>query len=301
MMLMRPIAALCFVIVLLSAAPRSQARDAAAVLAEMRQALGGDAALDAITAFSLRGTIAESMRGRSRSMSKEVWAALPDRFLDIRRDFQGGGPMPVDITYYFGFHGDTLLRRTDSNIPFPPDPGSNTPAATAERERNMTRSAKQQFARLAFVLFGRSFTSYPLQFDWISTGQFEGRAVDVLDATAPDGYKMRVSIDALTHLPAVISYLAEQPVVVTTSSTLVTRGDTVVSRSPQDPLPTVPSTANLPRVEARLEPSGFKAVDGVNWPRKLRERVGAEIVRDINLNKLVLNPKIDARRFDIPR
>jgi hypothetical protein len=297
---MRSVILIGLAIVVLGTPFGAQTRDAAAVLAEMRQALGGAAVLDGINSFSVRGTVRENRGGHSNSMSLDLSVVLPDHYLEVRRDSRSGGPMPLDITYYSGFRGDTLIRRTDANIPFPPDPGPNNPAAIAQRELAITLKNKQKFARLALILFGRAFTSYPLQFNLLGATQWDGRMVEVLEATAADGYKMRLSVDATTHLPAMISYLAEEPVIVSTSSTVTMRGGQVVSRS-DGPMPAVPSTAGLPKVEQSMVPSEFKPQDGVNWPRRLKESVAGKVVTDVDFGKFRVNPTIDLKRFDIGR
>jgi hypothetical protein len=297
---MRNLILVVAVLVVLGAPFRAQTRDAAAILADLRQALGGAAVLDGINSFSVRGTLRQNRGGRSRSLSLELSVVLPDHYLEVRRDWQSGGPMPVDITYYRGFRGDTLIRRTDANIPFPPDPGPNTPAAIAQRELAITLKNKQEFARLSLVLFGRAFSGYPLQFDFLGAAQLDGRPIEVIEATAADGYKMRLSVDATTHLPAMISYLAEEPVLVSTSSTVTMRGDQVVSRS-DGPMPFVPSTAGLPKVEQSIVPSEFKLQDGVNWPRRLKEFVAGKVVRDVDFGKFRINPTINLKRFDVGR
>jgi hypothetical protein len=297
---MRSVILVGVAIVVLGTPFRAQTRDAAAVLADMRQALGGPAVLDGIHAFAVRGTVRENRGGHSNSMSLDVSVVLPDHYLEVRRDWRSGGPMPLDITYYSGFRGDTLIRRTEANIPFPPDPGPNTPAAIAQRELAITLKNKQKFARLALILFGRAFSSYPLQFDLLGAMQSDGRKIEVIEATAADGYKMRLSVDATTHLPAMISYLAEEPVIVSTRSTVTMRGGEVVSRS-DAPMPAVPSTAALPKVEQSMVPSEFKPQDGANWPRRLKESVAGKVVQDVDFGRFRVNPSIDLKRFDIGR
>ena len=149
----------------------AQARDAASILREMRTALGGDAALDAITSFTVNGTVRQTAGGFAKSLSIELSVLLPDHFLDVRRDRSSAGPMAVDISYYRGFRGDTLIRHTDSTIPFPPDPWPQTPAVVAQREREITLGNKQEFARLILVLFGRSFSGCELQFSCLGVEQ----------------------------------------------------------------------------------------------------------------------------------
>lgn len=276
-----------------------QPRDAASVLGEMRAALGGDAVLDAIKSFTVGGSVRQTAGGFTRSLSIDLSVLLPDHFLDVRRDSDSAGPRAVEITYYKGFRADTLIRRTDSNIPFPPDPWPQTPAVVAQREREITLANKQAFARLALLLFGRSFDGYPLDFAYLGAEQRDGRAIDVLEATAADGYRMRLSVDAATHLPVLIVHLAPQGVMVSTSSKVAVRGNEVVSQTPSS-FPHI-DISGLPMVEQQLTPSYFKVQDGVTWPHRLSETVGTEVVSRMDLGRFRLNPKLEPKRFDIAR
>ena len=201
---------------------------------------------------------------------------LPDRFLEIRRDTGSDAPVPLDITYYNGFRGDTPIRRTDSSEPMPPDPVPSTPVVAAQWERALLLSKKQVFARVSLILFGRAFDSYPMQFDYVGVSQVDGRSVEVIEASAADGYKMRLSIDSATHLPVAITRLAEQPFVFTTSSIITTQNGRVISESGSTPAPKRPAPGSLPIVEHRLVPSDFRLQDGLNWPRKFREEIAGK-------------------------
>lgn len=280
---------------------QAQTRDAAAVLAEMRQALGGAATLDAITSLSVRGTVRQTIDRFTKNFSTEFFFVLPDRFLEVRRDTGGDAPVPLDITYYNGFRGDTPIRRTDSSEPMPPDPVPGTPAVAAQWERALLLVKKQVFARVSLILFGRAFDSYPMQFDYVGVNLVDGRNVDVIEASAADGYKMRLSVDAVTHLPVAISYLAAQPFVFTTSSIVTVQDGRVTSESGSSPLPKAPAPGSLPIVEHRLVPSNFRLQDGLNWPRKFREEIGGKVVSSTDLGKFQINPSIKPSRFEVGR
>ena len=133
--------------------PRAQSRDAAAVLSDMRQALGGAAVLDGIRTLSIQGTSTRRFDGRGRPNDLEILAILPDHYLQIRRDHGSPGPIDSRATYYNGFRPGARIRRTDASIPFPEPPGPNTPEAIAARERVAALHLRQEFARLALVLF----------------------------------------------------------------------------------------------------------------------------------------------------
>jgi hypothetical protein len=279
--------------------PPAAGRDAASVLAEMRTALGGDQLLDGIKAFTVSGHVKQQPTSQlTFTMSLDLSVLLPDYFLDVRHDNRASGPRTVDVTYYKGFRGDVLIRKTDSNIRMPPDPWPQTPAIISAREREMTVLNKQRFARLGLILFGTSFSSYPLQFTYIGAGQRDGRAIELIDGAAGDGYHMRLVIDAATHLPSAIAYRSSRGVVVSTTSLVAVRGGSVVSTTPGQTTGNV-DLPNMPMEDFELAPLNFKTENGVTWPHRLLETAGGMVFTDTDLGAFRLNPKLDPKRFDV--
>lgn len=276
--------------------PHAQSRDAAAILSDMRQALGGAAMLDGIRTLSIQGTSLRLFNGRGRPNDLEILAILPDHYLEVRRDNGSPGPIDTRVTYYNGFRPGARIRRTDASIPFPPPPGPNTPEAIAERERIGALHVRQEFARLALVLFGRAFDSYPLDLTFVGVAQEGGRSYEVLDARAADGYVMRLAVDQHTHLPAVLSWVAQAEIITTTSSIVTTRNGEVINQR-DDPPPSPP--ADPPAMTTRkLVLSDFKTENGVTWPRTLKES-SSGMSQEITFRRIRLNLNIEPRRFDI--
>ena len=296
---MRSITTIVTALVLTCVNLAAQIQDASQVLAEMRQALGGAAALDAIRTLTARG---EERRGpMPRSLPFELFVLLPDHYMTIARDFQHGGPMPVEITYYKGVRGNELIRRVDSNIPFPPDPIPSTPQAAAQHQRRLTLSQQHEFARLALLFLGSSVDAYPLQFTYAGRESVDSKACDVVEARHVDGFTMRLFVDAATRLPAMISWQAPPVITLTTTSTSIVatgpRGTQVTTETPAA-LPPVDLTPGAP-VEHRLLVSDFKIERGLNWPRRLRYLSGKDLIEELRFRSFSINPKIDVRRFDI--
>lgn len=276
--------------------PHAQSRDAAAVLSDMRRALGGDAVLDGVRTLSIQGTATRTFNGRGRPNDLEILAIVPDHYLEIRRDQGSPGPIDTRVTYYNGFRPGATIRRTDANITFPPPPGPNTPEAIAERERIGALHVRQEFARLSLVLFGRAFDTYPLDFSYVGRAQEDGRTYEVVDAKAVDGYVMRLAVDQQTHLPAVLSWMAQAEVMTTTTSTVMTRNGEVVNRR-DDPPPSMP--AGPPQMAMRkLVISEFKTEEGLTWPRAFKE-TSPVVSQDTTIRRIRINPKLEPRRFDI--
>src|SRR5262245_61029948 len=79
---------------------------AASILEDMRQALGGDAALDKVKAFGVDGSLRRNLGGRTIDSSIEMLCALPESCL--RASTQSGGPFSITMTD--GFTGDDVIR-----------------------------------------------------------------------------------------------------------------------------------------------------------------------------------------------
>jgi len=280
---------------------QAQTRQPSDVLRDMRTALGGEAALDAVQALSMSGSITKR---RGKSLSLEVVAMLPDRFMTVERDLDRTGPLEIDVTYYNGFTGTELIRWTEANIPFPPDPGPQTPAAVAQRRAENLLRQKQAFARLCLVLFGKSIASYPFQFTAAGSSTIDGRAAEIVDANAADGFAVKLYVDGVTLLPTRVTWEAPAPVSMTTSmsSQVTTRGGQVVSQTPAEQGAAVPALPPPgPVVTWQLVASDYKAQNGLNWPRRLRVMADRDVDADMRLGSVRINPKLDSRRFDVGR
>ena len=79
---------MCALALTWTGAGRAQATDPHAVLAGVRTALGGDAALAAVQTMSATGSVTETYAGRSRILSVEMFVLRPDHFMTVRRDSQ---------------------------------------------------------------------------------------------------------------------------------------------------------------------------------------------------------------------
>ena len=271
--------------------------DPASVLADMGQAMGGEAAIAAVHAFSVTGIETRSIADHTSSADVEFASALPDRFIKVRRIALPFG----DTVETYGFNGDAHIRRRASAMPYPPDGlESAPPDQKAERMRHAVRSAKHEFARLAVAMIGLAAVD-PVDVSYAGQETLDGRPTDVLLLRAPDNYAARLYVDAGSHLPSMISWMGPPEFIVSTTSTQVVRNGEVVRSSPTTPLPPGDPTAGLAPVEHRLYFSEYRLRDGLNWPHRLKETVSGRPVLDTRLNNFKINPRVDEKRFDPSR
>jgi hypothetical protein len=256
----------------------SQSADATRVLADMRQALGGEA-IAAVQAFSVETTEERFALGRSLATSIEWMCVLPDRFIQVRR-FQGRSG---EMTRTTGFSGNHVIQEFGGNLSRPPISGlvATAEEQAASRSASLT-AARQHFSRLMIAMLGIT-PVYPVDAVYVVEERLDGKPVHVLELTAADGYQSRLYVDVATHLPRMISWWG--------------RPDLPAQRMPV----TSDRVAELPLVERRIFFSNYKNTAGLNWPHRLREVQGKQIVTDTRLGKFKINPAIDPTRFDPSR
>jgi hypothetical protein len=179
-------------------APSQPAPEASQVLADMRQALGGDA-LNTIETFSVKGR-EERLGGRFTMSANVEWAGiLPDRFIEERHH--------PSSTITSGFNGDALVRSFKGppggrgRSPLPAEP----PRLSEATRHNMMILAKQHFSRVTVGMFGIT-PVYPLDATYVSRETLDGKPVHLLELRGPNDYVARLCVDVSSHLPRMISW-----------------------------------------------------------------------------------------------
>jgi hypothetical protein len=254
------------------AAPQP-APDASQVLADMRQALGGDV-LKTIETFSVTGSQGRGVGRITMNVTVEWAGILPDRFIEERHH--------PSSTITSGFNGDALVRefkgttggRGRSLLPAEP------PRLSEATRHNMMILAKQHFSRLTVGMFGIT-PVYPLDATYISRETLDGKPVHLLELRGPNDYVARLCVDVSSHLPRMISWMG-RPLSLSVATLLGTAPDP-------------------PMVEHRLYFGDYEKRDGLNWPHHFKEVVAKMTVGEIRLGKFKINQKIDPKRFDPAR
>jgi hypothetical protein len=332
----------------------AQGGDADKILAAARQALGGDKKLDAVKSLAIEG---RAMRirpdGASAESDFEVSIELPDRFM--RRDVVANmGNM--SIYRNSGFNGDGVINEIDA----PPQlagggnvvmfrsagPGGTTMTVgsggagmagtppTPEQQEAARRaalvSAKQDFARMALGMFAKSPAAYPLTMTFAGQAESPDGKADVIEVKGEGDFTARLFIDATTHLPLMLSWMAKEPLTMsrsissgpggTTAVTVGGGGGGVTTAAPAGQalrgnmtpeerdkllkqLEEQQKEAEAKRrvVEYRLFYADYRAVDGVQVPHRLQRSVDGKPAEEVTFDKVKVNAKIDAKKFTVTK
>jgi hypothetical protein len=233
-------------------------REPAAVLAEMRRALGGDAALDAVKALSMTGSGEMLAKGYSMSVEDDYFLVLPDKYVRVRRMmarvFQSSATGYQTPRVYEGFRGEDIIRTFAFRTPAVAIPPSADRLALARWRHHATR--------LLLVLTGRPLPGYPLTYERVRVEEAGGTAYDVIEAQAPGEVRLELYVDAHTRLPAMIA------------------------------------TTGLERSgPSRWLISDFKKNGALMWPRHFEEQVDGGFSETVQVRRWRVNPRIDARTF----
>ena len=281
----------------------THSQDPATLLAAMRTALGGEALLDSITSFTVGGSINEYPGPVTISSSAEISLQLPDKFVLVTRrnvEMPGGG---FTMTRYNGFNGDVPISATIAPgapmpVVIPPPPPRTAAEAQARQERGI-RSEKDAFVRLVLPLFGVSPAIRPLRFEATGQTTVDKTLTDVITATTADGTVFRLYLDAATHLPVKLAWMAEPIVTFSTSSRVTTnsRGD-VISQSPPPGAPPVILPGSLPLVEWTTVFSDYKTEAGLRWPHRFVTSTQGMKANEMRLGKYKVNVPIKPQTFE---
>ena len=145
--------------------------------------------------------------------------------------------------------------------PSPPARAGGPPPQAAAQQRLVT--AKQDFARLMLGVFAASFSPYPLTFKYLAEGEAPEGKADILDVAGPANFSARLVVQRDTHLPVMLIWQEG--------------------------------------MEHRLYYADFRDVSGTKWPFRIRHAVAGQTIEETTFDRIRINVKIDAKKFEVPK
>jgi hypothetical protein len=108
----------------------------------------------------------------------------------------------------------------------------------------------------------------------------------------------RLFLDARTHLPVRLSWMARPIVTLSTTSVASVNERTGAVASGRPPgFPAGDPTSGMPDVPWEMTISDYRVADGLTWPHRMTTTVGADKYEELRLGRFRLNPAIDAKVF----
>jgi hypothetical protein len=308
----------------------AQGADVNKVLAQVREALGGEQKLSAITSLTITGTSTRvSAEGSGPAQDFEMALQLPDKFmkkevfavmngtsLSRTSGFNGSGVIEVMDAPpgMMGGGGGTMMIRSVGGGGTSTMGMQQTPEQLADQRKATLMASRQEFARLTLGMFATSFKGYPLTFSYAGTAEAPDGKADVIDVKGEGDFAVKLFVDTKTHLPLMLSWMAKEPLVMrmgpgNTSfgsgggGQFVTRGGGGGNINPEQLMKEMEdrrkeAEANRRTVEYRLYYGDYKTVDGIKLPSQLQVSVDGKPSTEQKLERIKLNPKIDPSKFE---
>jgi hypothetical protein len=222
----------------------------------------------------------------------------------------------TDLPPQFSGAGGHVMVRPAS---FAGTPGGPITPEQAQQARVIgLQSAKREFTRLALGMFASGSAAYPIEFSYAGQAESPDGKADVLEVKHADGFVVKMFVDATTHMPLMLSWTDKEPLVmapmvlssgnntVTTGgggTTQTVRGGGSMSQEERDRLireqqeRVKEAEARRKVVEYRMFYADYKAVDGIKLPMRIQRMIAGQPVDEIGLERIRINPKLDAKTF----
>jgi hypothetical protein len=261
-------------------------------LSQAREALGGPA-LGAVRALRIRGRSVRDGGPLRLSADIDMQMAFPDRYTRTDRLVLGG----LSTTMTAGFNGSRAVQRASGPNGMQIDPAAQIPQESrgAILAASAT-AARQDLARLLLGLFA-SPVVLPLEFHADGVAESPDGMADVIGIRGDDGFVARLFLDAGTHLPLMVTWLAPDP-----AGLVRTLLDAGAGTAPdaKDPVPDVLTTPPA-AVEHRIYFAEYRNVRGYRWPFGIRRSIAGAIVEEIAVDAFTVNPTFAPDAFEPAR
>jgi len=247
-----------------------------------------------------------------------------------------GGQVIEEIDRPPSLSGGTFYMRVSGPGGGAVDPEKMTPEQKAEFDQKRLLANKKEYARLALGMFAASPAAFPLELsDGGQAESADGKA-DVIDVKGEDGFAARLFIDSQTHLPLMLSWMDKEPLVmqmrgpgggaagpggggavtmtmsggggVTADAKRSAQADGAsMSKEDRDKLMKdlearrKDAEAKLRTVEYRVFYADYKSVGGVQLPHRIQRSIDGKPTEEMVFDSIKVNPKIDAKKFQVSK
>jgi hypothetical protein len=302
---------------------------AAAIIAAARKAIGGGR-LDTLKTFSVDASVERNLSNMRMASDVEIVLDLPDKYL--RQDTPsggGGGMMVIAGGGLSGFNGDKPLQKIQGGMssgpggavirmtgPVSTSSGDKpTPEQLEQISRAAVRTARTEASRLMLGWFANAHPAADAQYSYLGEAEsVEGKAY-VIEVKNADSFNARLFIDQQSNLPLMVTYQGPQPRVMTMGSpgsTAMAGGGGHVTTQMSSSMTDEQRKKAQADIEKQMQEmqktpqplvdyvvyfEEWKTVDGIKFPFKMRRAMSGTTTEEWTVNKIKVNPKVDAKRF----
>lgn len=267
------------------------------LLAQARQALGGEKNLNKVRSLTATGSYQRTMGDRQLSGEVVVELEMPDKMLRTETS-NPVGDMTIELQQ--GINGEKLLRHQRTlNAP----PGAlirmAAPPANADAEAQAIRNARADMTRLVLALLVTAPPSTPLEYAYGGQAESDDGKADVVDVKGAGSFAARLFLDQKSHRPLMLQYRGVAPQL---------RIQTQQMQGPPDP-ERVARAEQAARDAAAAQPApqvvditlyldDYKTVDGIQLPHRISRSVDGKPAEETTFAAIKLNTAFKPGTFE---
>ena len=250
------------------------------LLVKAREAIGGDAKINAVKSLSLAGKF---QLGPAIN-EVEFDFLFPDKYLKREKL-----STPLGLaTRTYGLDGETAwINVTSPNaaIQF-----QNVSQKDADDQKFVSRAgAARWILGLLLRTTGRSST----EISYAGEGDADGKRADLIDVKGADGFQTRLFLDKATHRLAMMSYTGK----LMSSKRTNVKTDQNGNITQEESDSTGSTVAGMKTDEVRVRFSDYRAVDGIQIPHRVVFQSGAGTKEEWELTKVQINAALAPEMF----
>lgn len=289
------------VTVLLAALPVF-ATDARAeeILKQAREAIGGDEKIMKVQGLTLVGQYRRVFGERQMGGDREISISLPNKY-SIEDSMNPGGHSTA-IVNTRTMNGDRAWSNSSGGgggMIFRMGGPGGQQLSPEQLEAAMKLSLQTEMARYLLALTLIAPESFPVEYKYAGESEVEDAQADVLEATGPEKFSIRIFFDKESHLPLLLSYRGPKPRIVTMTRPANSSSkpeDTKKAREDADKM-----TAEAPHqpeeADFYIRLTDHKKVSGLLLPHKFTFLTGNDVSEEFEITKIQMNPQFKSDRF----
>jgi hypothetical protein len=302
---------------------------AEALLAQARQAIGGEAAINAVTNLLINGKVSHKinlpdLQAQSVTGDVEMALELPDK---LHKQFKIGSLPGAGAETDKKF----MIKRADVIVHRSAEAGEASPERIQKR---VAAPHSNDLSRLMFGLLLKASPAFGAAYNYLGEGTVDGTNADIVEARNEAGGAIKLYLDKQSHLPLMMSYRGvkrsqmlfikkdgenaaniEKDVIILNDEKLLSEGPhkfTIRKRGENgamtEDVRSAPLRVQMEEADIQLRFSDYRSVNGLMLPHRLVESVNGQETElttvdsyQINVSNLAEKFKDSFQRVRVPK
>jgi hypothetical protein len=193
---------------------------------------------------------------------------------------------------------------------------ANRPGDDPAARQGALRRSREELARLLLGLVAGTQPSFAVTYTYAGQAESPDGKADVIDVKGPDNFAARLFLDAQSHLPLMLTYVAPEPRLMMRMSrgggpppAGTPHGATTTAGTPQTLSPEEKEGMEKARKEAEATPAkmveyrvfftDYREVNGLSLPHHITRGTAEKTTEEWDIKGYKINPSLKADRFKV--